>query len=240
MSAQPHIIVALDYASAEPALALAERLNPQQCRLKVGKELFTAAGPEGVRALTRMGFQVFLDLKFHDIPNTVASACRAAAGLGVWMVNVHASGGEKMLRAARAAIDECAHRPLLIAVTVLTSMTRDDLAAIGIDCEPREHALRLARIASACGLDGVVCSALEVPDIKATCGASFRCVTPGIRPAGSDAGDQARIMTPTAALAAGADDLVIGRPITAAADPAAALAALVADIGHAGYGQSAA
>lgn len=233
--AEPRIVVALDYASAEPALALVRRLDPLQCRLKVGKELFTAAGPDLVRQLVGMGFGIFLDLKYHDIPHTVASACRAAAHLGVWMVNVHASGGETMLRAAREAIDASAtpggSRPLLIAVTVLTSMTRADLASIGLDAEPRAHALHLAQLAAACGLDGVVCSALEVAEIKAACGVDFRCVTPGIRPAGSDADDQKRIMTPAAALAAGADDLVIGRPITAAEDPAAALAAIVCDIG---------
>lgn len=233
MSSEPRIVVALDYASARPALELARRLDPLQCRLKVGKELFTAAGPDLVRQLVDVGFGVFLDLKYHDIPNTVASACRAAADLGVWMVNVHASGGEKMLRAAREAIDAAAggSRPLLIAVTVLTSMTREDLASIGLDVEPREQALRLARLSAACGLDGVVCSAQEAAEIKAACGTGFRCITPGIRPAGSDAGDQKRIMTPAAALAAGADDLVIGRPITAADDPAAALAAIVREIG---------
>ena len=234
-SPEPRIVVALDYASAEPALALARRLDPLQCRLKVGKELFTAAGPELVRTLAGMGFGVFLDLKFHDIPNTVASACRAAAGLGVWMVNVHASGGTTMLRAAREAVDTAApdpaRRPLLIAVTVLTSMSREDLAGIGLDLEPREQALRLAQLAAACGIDGVVCSAQEAAAIKAACGSHFRCVTPGIRPAGSAAGDQARIMTPAAAIAAGADDLVIGRPITGAEDPAAALAAIAREIG---------
>lgn len=234
MSSEPRIIVALDYASAEPALALARRLDPLQCRVKVGKELFTAAGPDLVRQLVGMGFGVFLDLKYHDIPNTVANACRAAAELGVWMVNVHASGGEKMLRAAREALDASAtpggSKPLLIAVTVLTSMGRDDLAGIGVNVAPRTQALRLARLSAACGLDGVVCSALEAAEIKVACGVDFRCVTPGIRPEGSEAGDQKRIMTPVAALAAGADDLVIGRPITAAEDPAAALAAIVRDI----------
>lgn len=234
---EPRIVVALDYAAAEPALALARQLDPQQCRLKVGKELFTTAGPDLVRQLVGMGFGVFLDLKYHDIPNTVASACRAAAALGVWMVNVHASGGETMLRAAREAIDTSAlpgaPKPLLIAVTVLTSMTRADLAGIGLDLEPRAQALHLARLAAACGLDGVVCSALEATEIKVACGEDFRCVTPGIRPAGSDAGDQKRIMTPAQAIANGADDLVIGRPITAAEDPAAALAAIVREIGGA-------
>jgi len=234
---EPRIVVALDYATAEPALALAQRLDPTQCRLKVGKELFTTAGPDLVRQLVGMGFGVFLDLKYHDIPNTVASACRAAAGLGVWMVNVHASGGETMLRAAREAIDAATAagqpRPLLIAVTVLTSMTREDLSGIGLDVEPRAQALRLARLAATCGLDGVVCSALEATEIKVACGADFRCVTPGIRPSGSDADDQKRIMTPAQAIANGADDLVIGRPITAAEDPAAALAAILREIGGA-------
>ena len=167
MPADPRIVVALDYASAAPALALARQLDPRQCRLKVGKELFTATGPDLVQQLTGLGFEVFLDLKFHDIPNTVASACRAAAELGVWMVNVHASGGETMLRAARAAIDASPHKPLLIAVTVLTSMVRDDLAGIGLDIEPRDQALRLAQLAARCGLDGVVCSAQEAAAIKA-------------------------------------------------------------------------
>jgi len=234
----PRVIVALDYATGEPALALARRLDPLQCRLKVGKELFTAAGPELVRALSGMGFKVFLDLKFHDIPSTVANACRAAAGLGVWMLNVHACGGERMMRAAREAIDASAldpvQRPLLIAVTVLTSMTRSDLAGVGLDLEPYQQAMRLAHLSAACGLDGVVCSAQEAKAIKAACGRNLRCVTPGIRPAGSAPGDQARIMTPAEAITAGADDLVIGRPITAAPDPAAALAAILCEIGNAG------
>jgi len=232
---EPRIIIALDYAAAEPAMLLARQLDPQQCRLKVGKELFTTAGPDLVRQLVGMGFGVFLDLKYHDIPNTVANACRAAAALGVWMVNVHASGGETMLRAAREAIDASAasggSKPLLIAVTVLTSMTRADLAGIGLDLEPRAQALHLARLAAACGLDGVVCSALEATEIKVACGEDFRCVTPGIRPAGSDIGAHKRIMTPAQAIANGAGDLVIGRPITAAEDPAAALAAIIGEIG---------
>jgi orotidine-5'-phosphate decarboxylase len=235
MSPEPRIIVALDFASPRPAFELVRRLDPRQCRVKVGKELFTAAGPDLVRQLASMGFDVFLDFKYHDIPNTVASACRAAADLGVWMISVHASGGEKMLRAARDALEASAapgtRQPLLIAVTVLTSMTREDLAGVGLDVEPREQALHLAHLSAACGLDGVVCSAQEAAELKAACGKDFRCVTPGIRPAGSEAGDQKRIMTPAAALAAGADDLVIGRPITAAKDPAAALTAIVHEIG---------
>ncbi len=226
------VIVALDTADTDSALALAARLDPARCAVKVGKELFTAAGPELVRALVAMHFRVFLDLKFHDIPNTVAGACRAAARLGVWMLNVHASGGEAMLRAARQAIDGLPEpRPLLIGVTVLTSIDRPQLAGTGLDIEPAEQALRLARLAAACGLDGVVCSAQEVAAIKSACGAGFLCVTPGIRPAGSAADDQSRIMTPVAAQAAGADELVIGRPITAAADPSTALAAVLAELG---------
>lgn len=228
---EPRVIVALDYPEAGPALALAGRLDPTLCRLKVGKELFTAAGPSLVEALQMHGHEVFLDLKFHDIPNTVAGAVRAAAGLGVWMVNVHASGGRRMLEAARAALDGTTRPPLLIAVTVLTSLERADLAETGLDVDPAVQVDRLARLTHDCGLDGVVCSAQEAPRLRTACGPGFRLVTPGIRPASDAAGDQRRVMTPAAALAAGADYLVIGRPITGAADPAAALAGLVADLG---------
>lgn len=224
------IIVALDFADAPAALALVDRLDPDLCRLKVGKELFTAAGPELVRALVARGFEVFLDLKFHDIPNTVAAACRAAAGLGVWMLNVHASGGRRMMAAAQEALAGLERRPLLIAVTVLTSMSAEDLGEVGIGSEPAEQVLRLARLTQACKLDGVVCSAQEAAMLRADLGADFRLVTPGIRPAGADAGDQRRVMTPAEALGAGATDLVIGRPITAAADPLAALKAIQTDI----------
>ena len=224
------IIVALDFADAAPALALVERLDPALCRLKVGKELFTAAGPQLVRALVARGFEVFLDLKFHDIPNTVAAACRAAAGLGVWMMNVHASGGRRMMTAAQAALAELEKPPLLIAVTVLTSMSAEDLDEVGISAAPAEQVLRLARLTQACRLDGVVCSAQEAALLRADLGAGFRLVTPGIRPAGVDAGDQRRVMTPVEALRAGATDLVIGRPITAAADPLAALKQIQSDI----------
>lgn len=213
-------------------MALAERLNPQQCRLKVGKELFTAAGPQLIERLQTLGFDVFLDLKFHDIPNTVAGACRAAQALGVWMVNVHASGGRRMLSAAREALEaSTGPRPLLIAVTVLTSMEQSDLQEIGLDVTPQQQVLRLAQLTRDCGLDGVVCSAQEASVLKQACGAEFRLVTPGIRPAGAQADDQRRVLTPAQALAAGADYLVVGRPISAAADPAVALAALVAEIG---------
>jgi orotidine-5'-phosphate decarboxylase len=227
---QTKIIVALDYANAESALALVERLDPALCRVKVGKELFTAAGPELVRALVARGFDVFLDLKFHDIPNTVAAACRAAAGLGVWMLNVHAAGGRRMMTAAQQALAELPRPPLLIAVTVLTSMSAEDLGEVGVAGAPAEQVLRLARLTQACKLDGVVCSAQEAAMLRADLGADFRLVTPGIRPAGADAGDQRRVMTPAEALRAGATDLVIGRPITAAADPLAALKAIQTEI----------
>ena len=224
------IIVALDFADARSALGLVERLDPALCRLKVGKELFTVAGPELVRALVARGFEVFLDLKFHDIPNTVAAACRAAAGLGVWMLNVHASGGRRMMTAAQEALNGLEKRPLLIAVTVLTSMSAEDLAEVGVTDAPADQVLRLARLTQACQLDGVVCSAQEAPILRTDLGADFRLVTPGIRPAGSAAGDQRRVMTPAEALRAGATDLVIGRPITAAADPLDALKQIQSDI----------
>jgi orotidine-5'-phosphate decarboxylase len=224
------IIVALDFADAASALALVERLDPALCRLKVGKELFTVAGPELVRALVARGFEVFLDLKFHDIPNTVAAACRAAAGLGVWMLNVHASGGRRMMTAAQEALADLPKPPLLIAVTVLTSMSAEDLGEVGVAGTPADQVLRLARLTQACKLDGVVCSAQEAAMLRAGLGADFRLVTPGIRPAGAEAGDQRRVMTPVQALNAGATDLVIGRPITAAADPLAALKAIQTDI----------
>ena len=217
------IIVALDFSDAASALALVERLDPELCRLKVGKELFTAAGPELVRALVARGFEVFLDLKFHDIPNTVAAACRAAARLGVWMLNVHASGGRRMMAAAHETLADLSHPPLLIAVTVLTSMSAEDLVEVGVSDAPADQVLRLARLTHACKLDGVVCSAQEAAMLRADLGADFHLVTPGIRPAGAEVGDQRRVMTPTEALRAGATDLVIGRPITAAADPLAAL-----------------
>jgi orotidine-5'-phosphate decarboxylase len=224
------IIVALDFPDAASALALAERLDPALCRVKVGKELFTAAGPELVRALVARGFEVFLDLKFHDIPNTVAAACRAASGLGVWMLNVHASGGRRMMMAAQEALADLPKRPLLIAVTVLTSMSAEDLSEVGVADAPADQVLRLARLTQACQLDGVVCSAQEAALLRADLGPEFRLVTPGIRPAGAEAGDQRRVMTPAQALQAGATDLVIGRPVTGAPDPLAALKAIQSDI----------
>ena len=226
----PRVIVALDYPDAESARGVVARLRPDLCRLKVGKELFVAAGPDFVRELVAQGYSVFLDLKFHDIPNTVAQACKAAARLGVWMMNVHASGGPRMLAAAREALEGMVERPMLIAVTVLTSMGADELQALGIDATPEQHVLRLARLTRAAGLDGVVCSAMEAPALRQELGAGFRLVTPGIRPAGSAAGDQTRILTPAQALRAGADYLVIGRPITQAADPVATLQQIRAEI----------
>jgi len=236
IATDPRVIVALDFPEASAALALAQRLDPAACALKVGKEMFVAAGPDPVRAMVARGFRVFLDLKFHDIPNTVAQACAAATRLGVWMLNVHASGGPAMLAAARDSVARTAGeagvpRPLLIAVTVLTSLSASDLASIGVDATPEQHVLRLARLAQSQGLDGVVCSALEAHALRRAIGAEFKLVTPGIRPAGAAVQDQARVMTPRDALAAGADYLVVGRPITAAADPVAALDAINASIG---------
>lgn len=229
--AAPRIIVALDFPAAEPALALAGQLDPRRCRLKVGKELFTAAGPVLVRELVARGYSVFLDLKFHDIPATTAAACRAAADLGVWMVNVHASGGRAMLEAAAGALRDIPERPLLTAVTVLTSLDEAEFAELGYRRGIDEQVGALARLSEACGLDGVVCSAREAPALRRQSRPGFRLVTPGIRPAGDSAGDQRRVMTPLAALQAGADYLVIGRPVTRAARPLAALEALEQEIG---------
>ncbi|QFI55093.1 orotidine-5'-phosphate decarboxylase [Aeromonas simiae] len=221
----PKVVVALDFAREEDALALVARLSPAECRLKVGKEMFTLFGPAFVRRLVAQGFDVFLDLKFHDIPNTVAKAIAASAELGVWMVNVHASGGRRMMEAAKAALAPYGDKaPLLIAVTVLTSMEQSDLNELGVTLSPAEQVLRLARLAKDAGLDGVVCSAQEAELLKGELGAGFKLVTPGIRPAGSEQGDQRRIMTPSRAVAAGSDYLVVGRPITQAADPAQVLA----------------
>jgi orotidine-5'-phosphate decarboxylase len=231
------LIVALDVPSEAAALALASRLNPAQCRVKVGNELFTAAGPRLLEQLQGRGFEVFLDLKYHDIPNTVAAACRAAAALGVWMLNVHTLGGSAMLRAAREAVGGSAQRPLLIGVTVLTSMDAEALHEVGLAAPPARAVARLAALAAACGLDGVVCSAQEAAGLRQRMPAQFRLVTPGIRPAGSAQNDQERISTPSQAAAAGADFLVIGRPVTQATDPAAALAAIHAEL-RVGCGRS--
>jgi orotidine-5'-phosphate decarboxylase len=232
----PKVIVALDFANPMHALALADQLDPEACALKVGKELFVIAGPEPVRWMIERGFRVFLDLKFHDIPNTVAQACAAATRLGVWMLNVHAAGGRAMLTAARdavarSAVERGAPRPLLIAVTVLTSLNDADLRDTGITATTARQALDLASLSASCGLDGVVCSAVEAPALRAALGPAFKLVTPGIRPAGGSHDDQARVITPEAAVANGADYLVVGRPITQAPDPLAALAAINASLG---------
>lgn len=221
------VVVALDYHDCNHALAFVDRIDPRDCRLKVGKEMFTLFGPQLVRELQQRGFDIFLDLKFHDIPNTTAHAVAAAADLGVWMVNVHASGGARMMSAAREALQPFGKEaPLLIAVTVLTSMDASDLTDIGVTLSPAEHAERLAALTQKCGLDGVVCSAQEAVRFKQAFGGDFKLVTPGIRPQGSEAGDQRRIMTPEQALAAGVDYMVIGRPVTQSADPAQTLKAI--------------
>jgi len=217
------IIIALDFKDEASTMLLVDQLDPSLCKLKVGKELFVRCGPGLVKKLINKGFAVFLDLKFHDIPNTVAAACQAAADMGVWMVNVHASGGRKMMQFAREAIDKCEHKPLLIGVTVLTSLSRHDITEVGLDIEPADQVLRLARLASESGLDGVVCSPQEVGLLKREIGQKFCLVTPGVRPAGAAIGDQQRVMTPSEALLHGSDYLVIGRPITASYNPVAAL-----------------
>lgn len=216
-SKNPRVIVALDVHNAADALSLADRLHPELCRLKIGKELFTAAGPQLVEILMSKGFDIFLDLKFHDIPNTVANACKVAHDLGVWMVNVHALGGRKMLQAARNAIPPDSTK--LIAVTLLTSMDQSDLNDIGLSGEPAQIVERLAKLTQDCELDGVVCSALEASHLRQLLGNNFCLVTPGIRLSGGNADDQKRITTPRQAIQNGSDYLVIGRPITQAADP---------------------
>ena len=224
---EPKVIVALDYAKEADALAFVARVSPELCRLKVGQEMFTSFGPAFVRTLVEKGFDVFLDLKFHDIPNTVAKAVAASAELGVWMVNVHASGGLRMMMAAKEALESYGDRaPYLIAVTVLTSMEQDELSRIGVAGSLQEHVLRLASLTKEAGLDGVVCSAQEAALLKSHLGQEFKLITPGIRPAGAELGDQRRVLTPVEACTQGSDYLVIGRPITQAADPAATLQAI--------------
>lgn len=225
------VVVALDYNNRDAALAFVDKIDPLDCRLKVGKEMFTLFGPQFVRELQQRGFDIFLDLKFHDIPNTAAHAVAAAADLGVWMVNVHASGGARMMTAAREALVPFGKdAPLLIAVTVLTSMEASDLADLGVTLSPADYAERLAALTQKCGLDGVVCSAQEAVRFKQAFGQDFKLVTPGIRPQGSDAGDQRRIMTPEQALAAGVDYMVIGRPVTQSVDPEQTLKAINASL----------
>ncbi len=224
---ESRVIVALDYPDAKSVWQFVDKIEPSLCKLKVGKELFTREGPSLVRELVKRGYAVFLDLKFHDIPNTVARACHAAADLGVWMMNVHAAGGRKMMEAARESLEQHAvARPRLIAVTVLTSMGVEDLMEIGVDVTPEEQVMRLARLTQNSGLDGVVCSAQETPRLVAELGRQFCLVTPGIRPAGSDHADQKRVMTPAEAIQAGSQYLVIGRPITQSLDPLGTLIAI--------------
>jgi orotidine-5'-phosphate decarboxylase len=213
------IIVALDFPNAAQALTLVDQLEPELCKLKVGKELFTAEGQDLVRELVKRGFKVFLDLKFHDIPNTVASACSVAADLGVWMMNVHASGGRKMMETAANRLAQLQSRPLLIGVTILTSLSEEEIHEIGYTGTPEDNVLRLAKLAESSGLDGVVCSPLEAAPVREVVNDSFQLVTPGVRPVFASTDDQKRIMTPADALKAGASYLVIGRPITAADDP---------------------
>lgn len=228
--AEPRLIVALDYPDADSALAFVRRVQPSACRLKVGLELFTAAGPGFVGGLVDRGFDVFLDLKYHDIPNTVARACAAAARLGVWMLNVHALGGERMLRAAVEAVGQVPTRPLLVAVTVLTSHAEVEFAALGLAGGIARHVAALAALSKDCGLDGVVCSAQEASRLRAALGPGFVVVTPGIRPAGAAPDDQSRVVTPRQAVENGADYLVVGRPVTRAADPVGVLDALARDL----------
>ena len=227
---EPRVIVALDFPDQSQALQLVERLDPALCRLKVGKEMFTRYGPPFVEALRQKGFEIFLDLKFHDIPNTVAAACDAAADLGVWMMNLHASGGRRMMEAARERLAQRGESPLLVAVTILTSLAAEDIAEVGYAGDPAENVLRLARLTRDAGLDGVVCSPREAVEIRRQIGEEFLLVTPGVRPQSAAADDQRRVMTPGEAMAAGSSFLVVGRPITAAADPVAALQSINAEI----------
>lgn len=230
MTTDPKIVVALDFADASSALKLVDALDPKLCRVKVGKELFTAAGPQLVETLVNKDFGVFLDLKFHDIPNTVAKACEAASRLGVWMLNVHASGGLAMMESAREGVAKSGHTPLLIAVTVLTSMDQMTLHQIGVPGRLADQVLNLAKLSQKAGLDGVVCSALEAIDLRNALGDKFLLVTPGIRPANVALNDQTRVMTPALALSFGASYLVIGRPITQAENPLEALEKIYQEI----------
>jgi orotidine-5'-phosphate decarboxylase len=224
----PRIVVAMDFDNADQCLAMAKRLSPLDCRLKVGKELFTACGPKIVEQLMTLGFEIFLDLKFHDIPSTTSKAVKAAAELGVWMVNVHASGGERMMVAAREILEcRAGKSPLLIAVTVLTSMEASDLSGVGITCSPEEQVMKLACLTHACGLDGIVCSAQEAALMRTQFRDDFCLVTPGIRLDTSPADDQRRTLTPAAAIAAGSSYLVIGRPITQSPNPAATCKSII-------------
>ena len=227
---EPRIIVALDYPNAQAAWSLIDQLRADLCRLKIGKEMFTRSGPAFVEQVIERGFDVFLDLKYHDIPNTVAAACDAAADLGVWMMNVHASGGRRMMEAAAQKLARHSRPPLLIAVTVLTSLSREELNEIGLPGSPEENVLRLAGLARESGLDGVVCSPREAATLRNRFGSDFILVTPGVRPASASRDDQTRVMTPGDAIRAGSSYLVVGRPITAAPEPLAALQAISMEV----------
>jgi len=224
------IIVALDFPDAKTALTLVDQLEPELCKLKVGKELFTAEGQVLVRELAKRGFQVFLDLKFHDIPNTVAAACAVAADLGVWMMNVHASGGRKMMETAANRLAQLESRPLLTGVTILTSLSEEEIHEIGYTGTPEENVLRLAKLAESSGLDGIVCSPLEAAPVRKVVNDEFQLVTPGVRPGFASTDDQKRVMTPADALNAGASYLVIGRPVTAVEDPMKSLQLIFEEI----------
>ncbi len=217
------LIIALDFPSAEQALNFIKPLSPANCKLKVGFELFVAAGPDFVKRLVDQGYDVFLDLKFHDIPNTVASACKRAAQLGVWMMNVHACGGDKMMQAARQALHESNATAKLIAVTVLTSMDQAQLNAVNLFVSPQDQVKHLAELTRQSSLDGIVCSAQEASMLRELVGKDFLLVTPGIRPLGADQGDQSRVMTPAEAHAAGVSYIVVGRPITQSDNPLAVI-----------------
>lgn len=230
----PKIIVALDFPDAAPAWSLIDRLEPGSCRMKIGKEMFTRLGPRFVEEVIARGFDVFLDLKYHDIPNTVAAACDAAADLGVWMMNLHASGGRRMMETAIQRLAGRSHRPLLIAVTILTSLSQEELNEIGFPGTPEENVQRLAGLARESGLDGVVCSPREAARLRQAMGQEFLLVTPGVRPASASLDDQKRVMTPGDAVRAGASYLVVGRPITAADDPPAALRSIAAECAASG------
>ncbi|MET0088841.1 MAG: orotidine-5'-phosphate decarboxylase [Candidatus Thiodiazotropha sp.] len=224
------VIVALDFPQQQQALALVDRLDPSLCRLKVGKEMFTRLGPGFVENLRKRGYDIFLDLKFHDIPNTVAAACDAAADLGVWMMNLHASGGRKMMEAARERLERHTDRPYLVAVTILTSLSKDDISEVGFSGEVADQVLRLASLTRDAGLDGVVCSPQEARTLRQSLGESFLLVTPGVRPKSVATHDQQRVMTPGDAIIAGSSYLVVGRPITGADDPIQALQQINAEV----------
>ncbi len=224
------LIIALDFPEANKAMQFVNQLSPAECKLKIGFELFISAGPEIVKQLTEKGFDIFLDLKFHDIPNTVASVCKAAAKLDVWMMNVHASGGSKMMSAAVDALNGFEQPPKLIAVSVLTSMTDDQLQQLGVNAIAENQVARLAKLAKQSGLDGMVCSAKEATLLRELMGENFLLVTPGIRPLGVEKGDQARVMTPSEAIKAGADYIVVGRPITRSSQPLQVIAEINAEL----------